>query len=580
MQDGRSSGLGADRRLDFWPLAMSEYRFSGTINMAAFHDPPSSPLLRWGTRITRSGDAIPFKLFEPRPLSVAELLADSARFGGREYVVQGDCRLTFSAVLDATYCAAAALSRRRLGRGDRVMLMAANSPDWVIAFWAILQSGATVMLGNSWWSGVELAHAIELGSPDLILSDERALERLPSGAPVTDLGSFVEESASRERPVTGLPQVDESDTALILFTSGTTGMPKGAMLSQRALVALEHSLLHVTHRLPQDGILPEPEVTLQTGPLFHMGGVQALLLATVLGQTMLLLPGRFSPSAVLESIEHERVTRWGGVPTMIIRVLNDPSVATRDLSSLRSVTLGGAPVSEEVGRRLREVFPNVSRGVTQIYGMSEAGGTLTAASGRDSVERPGTAGRALPLVDLRIDDPDEHGLGEIRARTPTQMSGYLGLPNDPMIDSDGWLATGDLGYIDADGYLFVTGRAKDMIIRGGENIAAAHVEAEILSHPDIVDAAVVALPDDDLGEIVGAAVLVRDGVAVGADGLRQFLIERLAYFEVPEVWWFRGDMLPVNRVGKVDKRRLRDEWPKSDDAAPASSAVPSKGPGS
>ncbi len=218
----------------------------------------------------------------------------------------------------------------------------------------------------------------------------------------------------------------------------------------------------------------------------------------------------------------------------------------------------------ELVTRIKARFPNVERGVSQVYGLSEAGGTLTAASGRDLVERPGTAGRALPLVELRIDRPDEKGTGEVLARTPTAMLGYWGQSSDDAIDEEGWVHTGDLGHLDADGYLFITGRMKDLIIRGGENIAAAHVENVLLRHPDVAEVAVCGRPDPDLGEIVAAAVVLAPDSPVTVTELRSFAAEHLAYFEIPTAWWLRTEPLPSNDVGKVQKRQLLATWPEGD----------------
>jgi acyl-CoA synthetase (AMP-forming)/AMP-acid ligase II len=249
---------------------------------------------------------------------------------------------------------------------------------------------------------------------------------------------------------------------------------------------------------------------------------------------------------------------------MVNRVLNDPSIEGRDLMSVRAISLGGSPVPPELVTRIKTRFPSVERGVSQVYGLSEGGGTLTAASGRDIVERPGTAGRALPLVELRIDRPDEKGTGEVVARTPTQMLGYWGQASDGALDEDGWVHTGDLGHVDGDGYLFITGRMKDLIIRGGENIAAPHVENVLLRHPEVHDVAVCGRPDPDLGEIVAAAVVLDGASTVTVNDLRTFAAEHLAYFELPTSWWLRTDPLPSNDVGKVQKRELLVSWPEGD----------------
>jgi steroid-24-oyl-CoA synthetase len=263
-------------------------------------------------------------------------------------------------------------------------------------------------------------------------------------------------------------------------------------------------------------------------------------------------------------MESEGVHRWGGVPTMVSRVLSDPTFDDRDLSTVRSISMGGSPVPVELVNRIKSRFPNVERGVSQVYGLSEGGGTLTAASGRDLIERPGTVGRALPLVELCINRPDEKGTGEVVARTPTQMLGYWGQPDDSTIDEDGWVHTGDLGHIDGDGYLFITGRVKDLIIRGGENIAAPHVENILLRHSAIREVAVCGRPDPDLGETVAAAVVLDPTSTVTVAELRNFAAEHLAYFELPTSWWLRSDTLPSNDVGKVLKRELLATWPAGD----------------
>jgi long-chain acyl-CoA synthetase len=284
----------------------------------------------------------------------------------------------------------------------------------------------------------------------------------------------------------------------------------------------------------------------------------------LLGGTLVFPRGRFDLTEVLDLMESEGVHRWGGVPTMVGRVLNDPTIEGRDLSSVRAISLGGSPVPPELVARIKTRFPNVERGVSQVYGLSEGGGTLTAASGCDLVERPGTAGRALPLVELRIDRPDEKGTGEVVARIPRQMLGYWGQPSDRAIDDDGWVHTGDLGHLDDDRHLFITGRVKDLIIRGEENIAAPHVENVLLRHPEIRDVAVYGRPDADLGEIVAAAVVLDPASPVTVAELRAFAAEHLAYFEVPTSWWLRTDLLPSNDVGKVHKRHLLASWPAGD----------------
>jgi long-chain acyl-CoA synthetase len=221
--------------------------------------------------------------------------------------------------------------------------------------------------------------------------------------------------------------------------------------------------------------------------------------------------------------------------------------------------MGGAAVSADLRARVTASFPSVRARVGSLYGLTEAGGVLAAGSGRDIESRPGCVGRALPVVELRISHPDSTGTGEIQARTPTVTDGYLGDPT-PIADPDGWVCTGDLGRLDEEGWLYVTGRSKDIIIRGGENIACATVERALLEHESVLEVAAVALPHPDLGEEVGAAIVPRPGTAADIDGLRAHAARTLGRFEVPTRWWFRRDPLPTNAAGKVLRRQLRAEW--------------------
>ena len=508
--------------------------------------------------------ASPFLVYEQRRRQVTELLDDAARWAGRDHLVQGPRRVTFAAMRTAADRVAGHLSARGLGPGDRLLLLAANSPEWVISLWAGLRLGAVVAPGNRWWGTDEIAHAIELTAPAVVIADTEMTRLLTAGTgtgsgpavvPVADIRAA---EAAPPPPVPEPPTGSEHDPALIIFTAGTTGLAKAAVLAHRSVIANLQNLLVVSKRLPhQLGGDRPPEVILQSGPLFHIGGVQSLLLALLGGNTMVFLAGRFDSGQVLDLIERERVSVWGAVPTMAIRVLTDPTLPGRDLSAVRSISLGGSPVTPELSDRLRAAFPAVRRGVSTIYGMTEAGGTVAAASGALMAEHPQTAGRPLPVVEMRIGEPDETGTGEIIVRTPSQMLGYWGQDAPEVIDADGWLHTGDLGRID-EGLLYVTGRAKDVIIRGGENIAASHVEEVLHQHPAVAAVAVVGLPDADLGEIVGAIVQLR--AAATAPELTAFAAARLGRFQVPARWRLQEDPLPMTDTGKIAKHELRDAW--------------------
>jgi long-chain acyl-CoA synthetase len=525
----------------------------------------------WGTEVARAGGAVPFLVYQQRRRRVTELLDDAARWADRDHLVQGRRRVTFAEMTAAADRVAGHLAARDLGPGDRLLLLAANSPDWVISLWAALRLGAVVAAGNRWWSAEEIAHAIELTAPAVIIADTEMTRLLPASTGTgTGIGASIgvgpavvpvaDVRAAQDGPRPALPAVQggEDDPALIIFTAGTTGLAKAAVLAHRSVIANLQNLLVTSKRLPHQLSRDRPpEVILQSGPLFHIGGIQSLLLALLGGNTMVFLEGRFDAGQVLDLIERERVSIWGAVPTMAIRVLTDPTLPGRDLSAVRSISLGGSPVTPELSDRLRAAFPAVRRGVSTIYGMTEAGGTVAAASGALMAEHPQTAGRPLPVVEMRIEEPDEAGTGEIIVRTPSQMLGYWGEDAPEVIDADGWLHTGDLGRID-EGLLYVTGRAKDVIIRGGENIAASHVEEVLHQHPAVAAVAVLGLPDADLGEIVGAIVQLRS--AATAAELTAFAAARLGRFQVPARWRLQDEPLPMTDAGKIAKHELRDAW--------------------
>lgn len=541
----------------------------------------------WGTEVARGSGHPGFIQFTPRPGATTDLLEGTTRWGDRDHLVQGGHRVSFRSLRTAALAASARLAAAGLRRGGRMLLLARNSPDWVVAFWASQYLGAVVCPGNRWWSAEELSHAVDLVAPSVIVADEESAGRAgpTGGTAVIDIaelgvsGLAVREpgcepglgepgaappssgSAAAEVPMEAAAssrEASEDDPALIIFTAGTTGRAKASVLSHRAVIANLHNLLTVSGRLPHL-IPPEgsPEVILQSGPMFHIGGVQSILLALVSGNTVVFLGGRFDSGAVLDAMESEGVTVWGAVPTMVERLLEDPTFGRRDLSRVRSVSLGGAPVTPELTRRLRSAFPSLDRGVSTVYGMTEAGGTVASASGSVMKAHPGTSGRPLPTVEVKVDAPDAEDRGEILVRTPSQMSGYWDDELNPIIDSEGWLHTGDIGTLD-DGMLYITGRAKDVIIRGGENIAAAHVEEVLGRHPAVVAVAVIGLDGGDLGEIVGAVVQCREQVST--EELGAFALGVLGRFEVPQRWWLVDEALPLTDAGKMDKLRLKQDW--------------------
>jgi acyl-CoA synthetase (AMP-forming)/AMP-acid ligase II len=495
-------------------------------------------------------------MYTKRPHRVIEVLALAHRWAARPYVIQGTREVGFDALLGAVEHKAQALAELGASAGSRVLILGWNSPDWMINFWACQWVGAVPALANAWWSEVEVSDALALLNPVVTLADDRCAAKVPAGA---DRGPWETNTSLDDRlPVDSLSARhdadDEDGPAVIIFTSGTAGRPKAVEISHRALLANLQMMLQVTHRLPHEVGDDAGEVTLHTGPLFHVGGPQMLLRSIAVGNTMILPAGRFDPAEVLALIERHKVTRWAAVPTMVTRLLDHPDLKLRDLHSLRALTIGGAPIHPELLQRIGRDLPGVQAGVPTGYGLTENCGQATAASGRDTLKHPGSAGRPLPLAEISFRTAEDLPDGEVLIRSPTQMTRYIGVDESP-IDAEGWLHTGDLGHFDDEGRLWITGRAKDLIIRGGENVAPASVERALTSIPGVVEAAVVGIPHPELGEEVCAFVVIDDARLTSGDLAGQ-LRGRLASFAMPTIWYLQQERLPTNQTEKVDKRAL------------------------
>jgi len=492
---------------------------------------------------------------------VPALLLDARRWHGRTHFVQGHRRITFEAHERAVMRVAQRLQQAGIRAQDRVLLFGVNQVEWVVAFWAIQWLGGVAVLGNVWWSEKELREVIEMIHPKLVLTDTPRPGGLSDDIPLlsfANLRALVDDNS--KCPEFEHAPINEDDPSLIIFSSGTTGAARGVLLSHRSVVANLQNLLVLTGRLPSE--LPNSHpgtVSLLSVPLFHLAGLQVTCSTLLSGGTLVFFEGRFEAAEVLRLIEQEKVRVWGSIPTMVSRVIDHEDFNRYDTSSLVSVPMGGASVSRELRDKVRAAFPGVHGGGGTLYGLTEAGGVLAAGSGSEIAQRPGCVGRPLPVVEVQIKNADVDGIGEILARTPTAMSGYWG-ETSTAIDAEGWISTGDLGRLDAEGYLYVVGRSKDIIIRGGENIASVHVEQALLSHPDVIEAAVVALPHPDLGEEVGAALLLRPGTDPDIAGLRSHAAQSLARFEVPTRWWIRRAPLPTNATGKILRREITNEW--------------------
>jgi long-chain acyl-CoA synthetase len=533
----------------------------------------------------------PTQVYRTRMRALGELVAQSAARPDVTWLVQGDRRLTFAEHDLAVRQAAAGLEALGVARGDRVAICSANCPEWVIMFWACALVGAIAVPLNAWWKTEELEFGLSDSGARVLVADTKRLDlvrpvlgALPAlehifvidpadgGAAAGDASvrALAELMASGSDSVSA--EVDEDDIFAILYTSGTTGRPKGATITHRQIIAnLQNIIVLGVAQSMRGTPPPEADARVQSAsllvvPLFHVTGCLSTMTVGYAtgGKLVLMPPGRFDPVAAMQVIERERVTSIGGVPTIMWRIIEAPERSQYDLSSVQRASYGGAPAAPELVDRIAEAFPNLRKTLTTAYGLTETASVATAHGGDDYFAHPGSVGRPAPTVELKIMDDDEREMptgepGEIWIKGPNVMAhGYWNRPDANAASfTDGWFHTGDIGRVDADGFVYIVDRAKDLIIRAGENIACVEIENVLFQHPDVVDAAVVGVAHAVLGEEVKAVVQVKTGASVTAEELRDFCRPHLANFKVPEHVEIRSEPLPRNPAGKVLKNLLR-----------------------
>ncbi len=524
------------------------------------------------------GEQMP--VFANRLRSLRDAVVSSIDFGDAEYLIfsDGDARrvVTFREHARAVASVAAALRDRcGVGPGDRVAILAANCPEWIVTFWAAVSLGATAVGLNGWWVGPEIRYGIEDSAPKVLVADAKRLARLEGADPgvptivieddFSELWGYDLDAALPDVPI------DEDDPALILYTSGTTGRPKGAINTHRNVAAAVS--LSFFHGVRMAMLLPPqphaaPACQLVNAPLFHVSGLHMAAVAYLVGGVRSVWSvGRFDPVTVMRVIEQERVTHWSYTATMLHRVVSHPAVGDYDLSSLRSGGGGGSTFSPALQRRAKELLPNLGSTMGVGYGQTECAALATLNSGDELNRFPESAGRPLPTVALEIRDalgqPVPDGAeGEIHLRGPMVMPGYWRRPEATaeVIGPGRWLNTGDLGRM-VDGRLYLASRQRDLIIRGGENIYPVEIENRLEAHPAVAEVAVIGVDHDELGHQVKAVVVPMPGTKLDADDLTAWCAAGLAYFKVPALWEIRTEPLPRNASGKVVKSVLLDAEP-------------------
>ncbi len=560
-------------------------------------DELTAPGAQFATKVVEVR-GVPIKVFESALPTMRTVWEMARGYGDRDYVVYEDERYTF-AESDAIIrtLAARLVDVHGVQPGDRVALAMRNYPEWVFGYWATISIGAAVVGMNAWWTSEEMKFGLSDSKPKVLIADGERVERvlpvldeLRGDAPLAlitvrydgDLPDGAERWDDVIDPAAApadLPtvEIDPDDDACIFYTSGTTGFPKGAQLTHRGSV---HNLLNIVFMTTvaglaaaKAGVVSPPARTDESGqpkqavfmaptPLFHVTANNCLLHPATISGARIVFTYKWDAGRALELIEREGVTNFSGVPTMSRELLMHPDWATRDTSTLAGMGGGGAPLQPDL---VDKIDKSLTGGVPSTgYGLTETHGIVTASSGSLYVAKPSSCGRVVPTLEAKLVDENDVEVpagqpGELCVRGAIVIKGYLNRA-EATADSirDGWFHTGDVATIDDDGFVFIVDRIKDMVLRGGENVYCSEVEAAIYELEGVAEAAVFGVPDDRLGEIVGAAIVLAPGASMTEEQLVARLAGKLAKFKVPERVWFLTDSLPRNANGKFVKRDLKE----------------------
>jgi long-chain acyl-CoA synthetase len=527
-------------------------------------------------------------VYTTAPQNLRDYFAACHLHPDKTFIIHGEERFSFAETYEkALHFGATMQAQFGINKGDRVVLAMRNYPEWIFAFMGAVMIGAVIVPLNAWWQSDELDYAIKHSGARLILADSERADRctqtpareVPIAVVRTDpkqadaAGWHMFESLMRltDSAPAHLPPIDPEDDVSILYTSGSTGYPKGAVSTHHACVQALTGLLHYATAAytlaEQAGTKLADPVALLALPLFHVTASHAVFLISIAAARTLVFMHKWDAALALQLIEKERVTYFLGVPTMSLELISHPDRDKYDLSTLQDIGAGGAPRPPEHVKKIVETFKGRRPGIG--YGMTETNALSVVNFGEGYIARPNSTGRVIkPITDMKIaldEDGKEANIGEVGEiwwKSAALVRGYWQNPQatQESFTPDGWFKSGDLGMFDADGYLFIVDRKKDLIIRGGENIACVEVEAAIYTHPAVAEVCVFGLPDVRLGEIVGAVVHLKAGEMLEAKTLRQFLRGPLANFKIPAQIWLVGEQLPRLGSGKIDKVALKARY--------------------
>ncbi len=526
------------------------------------------------------------KAYKHAPGSMRDLWMLGQGYGDQEYIVYGEERYTFAQAGQIVANFSAWLQGQGIGSGDRVAIALRNYPEWIFAYWGVIAVGGVVVGMNAWWVADEMAYALSDSEPKILIADDQRLATFADIAtdfpdltvvavrePSSPVAAVPWETAVSEVGELPTTPIDPNDDACIFYTSGTTGRPKGAQLTHRGCV---HNIMNVaamgqifasTQAMNRGEKLDAPvsapaATSLVATPLFHVTANNCVMHGATISGGKMILMYKWDPAEALKLIEQEQVNTLSAVPMMTRELLAHPDFHNHDTSSLNSLGGGGAAMHPDLPSKVIETTQRAKP--AQGYGMTEVCGISTYTTGDLFLARPQSCGPLVPTLEGKIVSDTGETLpvgeaGELLVKGAPVIKGYLNRPEataETIVD--GWLHTGDIGYFDEDGFLYLVDRAKDMILRGGENIYCAEVESALYTHPAVLETVAFAVADDRLGEEVGVAVHLKQGAMLDAAGLREHMGARLAAFKVPRYIWFLAEPLPRNANGKFLKRELRE----------------------